>query len=153
MNPTDRKLLTILQEGIPLCSRPYEEIARRIGGITEGEVIERIRALKEERIIRRMSGLFNSSRLGYTSVLCGMKVPQESIEEMADLLERFPGITHNYLREHEYNMWFTLISPGPQEMEQVLGQIRQSGLAQDILKLYPEKKYKINANFKVGEEK
>lgn len=165
LDETDRKLLTILQAGIPLCSRPYEEIARRISRSTasggtqigstgqdapaEEAVMDRIRRLKEEKIIRRMTGLFDSGRLGYTSVLCGMKIAEPDIDRMSDLLLQYPGITHNYLRDHEYNMWFTLISPNARHMDQVIRQIEKSGLAGRILRLYPEKKYKIRANFSV----
>lgn len=151
LNEKDIKLLTILQGGIPLSSRPYKEIAAQIGGITEEEVIARIRALKEQKIIRRMAGLFDSGKLGYCSVLCGMQVPAENIDALAELLQQFSGITHNYLRDHEYNMWFTLISPDRESMDEVLEQIESSGLAGRIVRLHSEKKYKINANFAVGE--
>lgn len=153
LNEKDVKLLTILQGGIPLSSRPYQEIAEQIGGITEAEVIERIGELKEKKIIRRMAGLFDSEKLGYCSVLCGAKVPAENIDALAELLQQFSGITHNYLRNHEYNMWFTLISPGQESMKAVLDQIEGCGLAERIVKLYSEKKYKINANFAVGDSR
>ena len=121
--------------------------------VTEDEVIERIKRLKEQKVIRRIAGLFDSDKLGYVSVLCGMKVPAENIDALSDLLQQFSGITHNYLRHHEYNMWFTLISPSKEARDSVLHQIEDSGLANHIVKLYSEKKYKIRANFAVGDSR
>ena len=153
LSEKDIKLLTIMQGGMPICSRPYREIAAQIGDMTEDEVIERIKRLKEQKVIRRIAGLFDADKLGFVSVLCGMKVPAENIDALSDLLQQFSGITHNYLRHHEYNMWFTLISPSKEVMDSVLDQIEDSGLANHMVKLYSEKKYKIRANFAVGDSR
>ncbi len=147
LDDKDRALLRILQRGIPICSRPYQKIAEELGDTSEAEVIERIEKLKAAKIIRRMSGFFQSHKLGYRSALCAMRVPEAHVEEMAALLDRFPGITHNYLRAHEYNMWFTLISPGPEAMDEVIRQIEASGWTDHVQRFHREKQYKIHASF------
>lgn len=148
----DKKILMCLQRGIPFCSRPYQKMAEEIGGVGEQEVLERIAVLKQENIIRRMSGFFNSRKLGYTSVLCAIQVPKEQIEETAALLHRFPGITHNYLRNHTYNMWFTLISGSKQELETILGLIEQDPKVKKILRFYSDKRFKIDVTFDLNKE-
>ena len=137
LDPVDKAILMILQRGIPVTSRPYLAMAEEIGGVSEAEVIDRIALLKEENIIRRMSGFFNSGKLGYVSALCAIKVPPERLAAAAQVVNRYPGITHNYVREHEYNMWFTLIARDVETRERILDEIR----------LYTNRRYKINVTF------
>lgn len=148
----DKKILMILQKGIPFCHRPYLQMAEEIGGITEQEVINRIAVLKQENIIRRMSGFFNSRKLGYTSVLCAIQVPVEKVEEVAAFLNRFPGITHNYLREHTYNMWFTLICSSQEEMDKILQLIEQHEQIDRVLRFFGEQRFKIDVTFDLWKE-
>ena len=144
----DKDILMILQRGIPICHRPYQVMAEEIGkGITEQEVIDRIAVMKQENIIRRMSGFFNSRKMGYTSALCAIRVVEEHIEDVAQIINHFPGITHNYLRQHEYNMWFTIISSCPEELETILRIIEQNDYVEKVLRLYSNKRFKINVTF------
>lgn len=152
IDETDKKILMILQKGIPFSNRPYLEMAEEIGDISEEEVIERIRILKEENIIRRMSGFFNSRKLGYTSVLCAIKVPEDRIEEVAEVLNRFPGITHNYLRKHTYNMWFTIISGSKKELDTILDLIEADPRIEKVLRFYSSKRFKIDVTFDLWKE-
>lgn len=152
IDEVDKKILMCLQQGIPFCSRPYQKMAEEIGDIKEQEVLERIAVLKKENIIRRMSGFFNSRKLGYTSVLCAIQVPKTQIEEIAVFLQRFPGITHNYLRNHTYNMWFTLISGSEQELETILGLIEQNPKVKKLLRFYSNKRFKIDVTFDLYKE-
>ncbi len=78
--------------------------------LSELEVIERVKRLKEKGIIRRIGGNFHSSRLNFTSTLCAAKVPEEKIEDFVETANRYPGVTHNYLKNHVYNIWFTFIA-------------------------------------------
>lgn len=148
----DKKILMSLQKGIPFCHRPYLQMAEEIGEISEDEVIKRISVLKKENIIRRMSGFFNSRKLGYTSALCAIQVPTEQIEEVASFLNRFPGITHNYLREHTYNMWFTLICSSKEEMNNILQLIEQHEHVNRVLRFYGEQRFKIDVTFDLWKE-
>lgn len=147
IDQVDKDILMILQRGIPICNRPYLAMAEEIGGIGEQEVIERIAVLKQENIIRRMSGFFNSRKMGYTSVLCAIKVPAEHIDEVSQLINHFPGITHNYLRQHEYNMWFTLIASCSEEVERILQLIEADPHVEKVLRLYSNQRFKINVTF------
>ncbi len=152
IDEVDRKILMLLQKGIPFCNRPYQQMAEEIGDISEADVIRRIGILKQENIIRRMSGFFNSRKLGYTSVLCAIQVPETQIKTVAELLDRFPGITHNYLRQHAYNMWFTLICGSEEEMETILQIIEQSEYVDRVLRFYSEKRFKIDVTFDLQKE-
>lgn len=152
IDETDKKILMSLQKGVPFCHRPYLQMAEEIGDISEEEVIHRIAMLKQKNIIRRMSGFFNSRKLGYTSALCAIQVPAEQIEEVAAFLNRFPGITHNYLREHTYNMWFTLICSSKDEMEKILQIIEQHERINTVLRFYGEHRFKIDVTFDLWKE-
>lgn len=147
LSEQDKRLLDVLQEGIPFCARPYLAIAEKTGGFTEEEVIRRIGELKEAHIIRRMSGFFNSRALGYRSLLCAAKVKEEDIDAAADLLNGFDGITHNYVRTHDLNLWFTLIARTEEETNRVIGEIEKSGLV-DFVRRFPRTRgFKIHAAF------
>ena len=122
-------------------------MAEEIGGVSEAEVIDRIAVLKDENIIRRMSGFFNSGKLGYVSALCAIKVQPERMDEAAQVVNRYPGITHNYVREHEYNMWFTLIARDVETRERILDEIEAQPCVEKLLRLYTNRRYKINVTF------
>ena len=150
---TDKKLLVLLQKGIPVCSRPYHRLAEELGGVTEAEVICRISALKEKKLIRRFSGFFESRRMGYVSALCAAIVPEHNIDAATALLNGIPGVTHNYLRDHVYNMWFTLICKGEEEMIKTLRKIEESGLTDGkVLRLDGSRQFKIRTMFDVRDE-
>lgn len=147
LDAIDKAILMILQRGIPITLRPYLAMAEEIGNVSEQEVIERITVLKEENIIRRMSGFFNSGKLGYVSALCAIKVPPEKLGEAAAVVNRYPGVTHNYMREHEYNMWFTLIARDVKTRERILDEIEAAPCVEKVLRLYTNRRYKINVTF------
>lgn len=150
IDQTDKAILMILQRGIPITGRPYQDMAEEIGGITENEVIERIAILKKEQIIRRMSGFFNSRKLGYVSVLCAISVPEDKVEEVAKMVNSYPGVTHNYLRKHRYNMWFTLIAINDAEMQRILDTIEADENVEKVLRLFTNHRFKIDVTFDLG---
>ena len=101
LDPIDRQILMILQRGIAIAPRPYLAMAEEIGaGLSEEEVIRRIARMKEEHIIRRMSGFFDSRRLGYQSVLVAVQPEPGSFDDAVRAINRYPGVTHNYERDH-----------------------------------------------------
>jgi len=110
LDPVDNKLINLIQSNFPLVAEPYREIGT-ILGIGEDEVMERIKRLKENGVFRRLGGIFDSRKLGYAGTLCAIKVPENRIDETAAVINSFPGVTHNYLREHSFNMWFTVLAP------------------------------------------
>jgi DNA-binding Lrp family transcriptional regulator len=146
----DKQLLNIIQRGFPISSRPYQQLADELG-ITEGEVMERIASLKEEGIIRRLGGIFDSKKLGYKSTLCAIKVPEEKIPEVTKIINAYKGVTHNYLREHPYNMWFTLIASSAETIEELLSEMRRETGIDDIINLPAVNFFKINVNFDLNE--
>lgn len=145
LDQLERRLLNLLQEDFPLVPQPYQEIGRRLG-LDEDKVMRMISKLKDEGVIRRLGGVFELRRLGYVSTLCALKVPPERLDEVAAVVNSFPGVTHNYLREHEYNMWFTLIGPDRQHLKEVMTAIEnRTGLS--LLELPAERPFKIRVNF------
>lgn len=149
MDKIDRCLLNMIQGDFPLTEEPYAELGRRLG-LEEREILERLARLKDKGIIRRIGAVFELRHLGYTSTLCAMQVPEERLEEVAALVNSFPEVTHNYLREDSYNMWFTLIGPCRRRLEKIIGQIKAAtGLP--LLELPAERPYKIKVNFNLEE--
>jgi DNA-binding Lrp family transcriptional regulator len=145
---TDRRLVNQIQTDFPLEIRPFEVLGRRLG-IAEEEVIERLRVLKEKRIVRQISAIFDSSRLGYRSTLVAMMFPPERLDEAAALISKHPGVTHNYARNHDFNLWFTLtVKPEEDLSAEVAALARETG-ALDTLLLPTVRLFKIGVNFDV----
>ncbi len=143
----DRAILEIIQSGFPLEPRPYEAIGREIG-LSEAETLERVRAMKAKKIIRRLGANFQSSKLGFHSTLCAAKVPGEKLESFTSAVNAHPGVTHNYLRDHAYNVWFTCIGPSREAVAELLAGItRETGVA--VLNLPAERMYKIKVDFRM----
>lgn len=143
---TDRAILNRIQSHFPITPQPYLSIANDLG-LTEAEVIERIRRLKENGIIRRIGANFIPNKLGFVSTLCAARVPEDKIDSFADAINRYPGVTHNYQRDHEFNIWFTFIAPSMEEIDNNLQNIsRETGIS-DIISLPATKTYKIKAKF------
>ena len=107
LDDTDRKLLNLLQGRFPITPRPYEAVAKQ-AEITEAEVLQRVQHLLDERIIRQVTPIFDTRALGYGSMLVAAKVDPEHPWGPAKIINAHPGVSHNYLRNHEFNMWFTL---------------------------------------------
>jgi len=123
MDATDRALLNGIQNHFPIAVHPYQILGFAVG-TTEEDAFQRIQRLRQEGIIRRLGGVFDSRRLGYYSTLCTAKVPEEKIPTLAKLLEEIAGVTHNYIRDHEYNVWFTLIARSKAVAESTVQTIR-----------------------------
>lgn len=148
MDTIDREIINEIQSGFPITSRPYLEIGKRFG-LSESQVIDRIGQLKSEGIIRRIGGNFDSKKLGFTSTLCAAKVPKDKIEVFVETVNAYPGVTHNYLRDHEYNIWFTFIAPNIAYIHQVLKTISEATGVKEILSLPAVKMFKIKVDFEV----
>ena len=147
LDTMDRRILDIIQTDFPLESRPYAIIAERLG-ITEQEALDRVNALRKSRLIRRLGANFQSAKLGFVSTLCAAKVPTEKMDDFVARVNACPGVTHNYLREHAYNIWFTLISPSREESQATLDALTEAtGIA--ILNLPATKLYKIRVDFRM----
>ncbi len=148
MDKIDKKILNILQKRFPIVPEPFDAVGAELE-ISGEEVIERVKRLKEKGIIRRIGAVFESRALGFTSTLCAARVPEEKVRMFADVVNSYAGVTHNYRRSSEYNVWFTFIAPDRDTLEQSLDEIRKKTGVQDILSLQAVKTYKINATFEL----
>ncbi len=149
MDDVDRKILNIIQTGLPVTPRPFGELAAQVG-VTDEEVVDRIRRLKAEGIIRRLGATFDSSKLGYVSTLCAMKAPLECIEAVAEIVNSYDNVTHNYLRDDpRLNVWFTVIAESHERIDEILDEIRaKSGIAR-ILSLPAVRLFKVRVAFEL----
>ncbi|MGD8520261.1 MAG: AsnC family transcriptional regulator [Desulfobacterales bacterium] len=148
LDDIDKAILNRIQSDFPITSQPYLAVAKELG-ISEQDVLERILRLKKEGIIRRIGGNFVPDKLGYVSTLCAARVPEDKIEQFAEVVNRYPGVTHNYRRDNSFNIWFTFIAPSMQEIEQNLEEISEKTGISEILNLPATRVFKIRAQFQV----
>ncbi len=112
----DGHILNLVQQGFPLVSRPYAEIARRAGS-TEREVLDCLQRMQASGVLRQISAIWDTQALGYQSMLVAAKVADDRIDEAAAVINTHPGVSHNYRRNHEFNLWFTLAVPMHADLE------------------------------------
>ena len=148
MDEIDKKILNIIQAEFPVEVEPLRVLGEQIG-ISEDEVLERIKKLKNDGIIRRIGAIFDTRKLGFASTLCAVKVPEEQLKEFVDVVNSCPGVTHNYLRNHEYNVWFTLIAPTGESLKKSIDEISKKTGIKNILNMSVKQKFKINASFEL----
>jgi siroheme decarboxylase len=146
MDEIDKKILNILQKEFPLTEQPFLFVAEKCC-IPEDEVLKRIQKLKDEKIIRRIGAVFDGNELGRASTLCAACVPQEKLERFVNAVNEYKGVTHNYLRKHEYNVWFTVNAENVQEIDDFLTQLKEKTGVTDILDMKAIRVFKINATF------
>ncbi|MBU3170794.1 siroheme decarboxylase subunit alpha [Clostridium estertheticum] len=150
MDKTNKNLLNLIQSNFPIESRPFLKIANELD-ISENQVIDMIKELKNDGYIKRIGGIFDSRKLGYSSTLCAIKVPLDRITEVADIINSYNGVTHNYIRNHSYNMWFTVIAPSIIEVKEFLNNIKVKTDIDEIIELLVVKLFKINVVFNIKE--
>ncbi|MHB1665720.1 MAG: siroheme decarboxylase subunit alpha [bacterium] len=147
----DKKILNILQTDFPILARPFQEIGLRLG-ISEEEVLNRIINLKQEKVIRQISAIFDSHNIGYKGTLAAFKVPEGEIDNAASVINSHKGVSHNYLRNNPYNIWFTITLPPDKDFEEEISLISKNSKAEDYLILPTLKLFKIGVNFDMTEE-
>ena len=150
-----QKLLAIIQDGFPLVERPYLRLAEMLN-VSEQEVFDDIEKMRTSGVIRRIGGVYDSKKLGFISRLCAGKVPasendfsaehhaQTPMEKFAAVVNDEPAITHNYIRSHEYNVWFTVIVENESAIQTVVDRVCSETDLHDVHVLTATKKYKIN---------
>ncbi|MBI4752766.1 Lrp/AsnC family transcriptional regulator [Candidatus Desantisbacteria bacterium] len=148
MEKIDRIILNALQEDFPVDLRPFGVLAQRIQ-ISEDEIVQRVGSLVEKKIIRRIGASLNPKAVGLTTTLIGMNVPEERIDEVADIVNAYTEVTHNYQREGDYNLWFTLAVKSAEEIEKIVDTIRQKTGIEKIINLPSIKTFKIRVRFDV----
>ncbi len=152
MEFTEKEALVLnrVQKGIPCLSEPFLAIAEETG-LTEDEVLDIITNLKENKVIRNISGIFEGKKLGYHMSLVAFEVPVDKTESAAALISSHPGVSHNYLRNHRYNIWFTLAEESEERFNKTVSMLASQSGALDFLVLQNEKLLKIGVFLNIGE--
>ncbi|MEE8403622.1 MAG: AsnC family transcriptional regulator [Candidatus Hydrothermarchaeaceae archaeon] len=148
LDDIDKKILVELQGDLPVVKRPFEAIAESVA-ISEDEFFERVKRLTEAGIIRKFGLRIDSQKVGFKSTLIAMKVAPERLEDTANRLSGYDFVTHNYARDHEYNLWFTIIERDADALRDAIEQIRREVECEDMLDLPVKRKFKIDVRFKI----
>ena len=146
MNLLQQQLIDAYQKGLPVCSRPYLEMANRLG-TTEGEVIGALDELKTNGALSRVGPVFNHKKAG-ASTLAAMAVPEDELAAVAERVNAFEGVNHNYAREHEFNLWFVVTAPDQDQLQTALKEIELSG-GYKVMSLPMVKSHFIDLGFKM----
>lgn len=149
MDTVDRRLLDLLQESVPLIARPFAALGQTLD-LSEDEVLSRIRRLKEHGFIRQIGPVFSSSRLGYRSTLAAFRVSPDRLEQVAAVVSQHSGVSHNYSRNHFYNLWFTLTLPGGQDLEQEIRRLAAEAGVTDFINLPSVRRFKLGVHFSMS---
>lgn len=142
LSDVDRELLNAVQWDFPLVARPYGELAERLG-ITEPEVRERIAHVKQAGVLRQLSAIFDTRALGYGSALVAAKIDPDRIDEAAAVISAHPGVSHNYKRNHAFNLWYTVAVPPGDSLEEHVNALHLSSGATVTRRLPTLRLYKI----------
>jgi DNA-binding Lrp family transcriptional regulator len=150
LDDLDKRLLNLMQGRFPIAPRPYATVAAE-AGITEDEAIARVQHLLDERIIRQVTPIFDTRALGYSSMLVAAKVDPENPWRAAQVINEHPGVSHNYLRNHDFNIWFTIATePGsPLGLDRTLDVLGQLAGAESIRQLPTLKLFKIRMDLEM----
>lgn len=139
MDDVDRQLINRLHGDVPIEERPYASIGGALG-MSEDEVIERLRRLLDEGTLSRFGPLYDAAKFGGAFTLAAMSVPEERFDEVAEIVNSFPEVAHNYERQHRLNMWFVIGVESPEKIGEVLRQIKaRTGL--EVLNMPKEEEY------------
>jgi len=150
LDDVDRKLLNLMQGSFPIATRPYRHVAE-LGGIDEGEVMSRVQRLLDKRIIRQVTPIFDTRALGYSSMLVAAKVDPEHPHRAAQVINEHPGVSHNYLRNHEFNLWFTIATEPDSKLglEGTLEVLAQAAGAESVRQLPTLRLFKIRMDLEM----
>ncbi|MBP2644992.1 MAG: putative transcriptional regulator [Firmicutes bacterium] len=142
----DKVLLNRIQNSLTLDKRPYARIAKELG-TDEETVLKRLGTLKAAGYIRRIGAFFNSERLGYKGTLVALDVEPDKLETVAEYINQYPGVTHNYEREGIFNLWITLITSSQEEEKNIINEIETLPGVNRLLNLPATEKFKVNVQF------
>jgi DNA-binding Lrp family transcriptional regulator len=151
MDKIDKELIRLIQDEFPVTKRPWAELGNSLN-ITEEETLSRIKRLCNEGLIHKIGPILNTKKVGLNaSTLIAMKVPEDRIEHVASIINKYESVSHNYWREHEYNLWFTLKAPNEKELQKTIEEIkRKTGIpSTDVLDLPALHVFKIDVRFQL----
>jgi DNA-binding Lrp family transcriptional regulator len=142
MDEIDKQIINTLQDGFPICDAPYRQVAAQLG-LTEQELIARIKALLDNGTLTRFGPLYNAEQMGGALTLAAVKAPEERYDEIAEIINSFPEVAHNYARSHELNMWFVIATETPELIRKTIDAIeQQTGLS--VYNMPKNKEYFVN---------
>ena len=149
MDELDRRIIKELQENFPLEINPYQIMADRLE-ISAEQLWQRVQALAQSGVIRRIGFSIDSRKIGYSSTLAAVRVSPDRIEKASELISGYPQITHSYLRKDPFNIWFTVIAQDEDSISAILKEIQEKLELEpeDVMDLPVEKLFKLDARFK-----
>jgi siroheme decarboxylase len=150
LDDVDRRLLNLMQGSFPIAPRPYADVAE-LGGIAEDEAMARVQHLLDKRIVRQVTPIFDTRALGYSSMLVAAKVDPEHPHRAAQIINAHPGVSHNYLRNHEFNLWFTIATEPDSKLglEGTLEVLARESGAESVRQLPTLKLFKIRMDLEM----
>ena len=151
MDIVDRKVLNIIQTRFPLVEMPFKAVADEVG-IDEGEVLERIGDLKRKNVVRQISAIFDTRRLGYKTTLVAMRLPADELDAAAQVINEHPGVSHNYARNGHFNLWFTVAVPPYEDLADTVEDMAARTGAESYRLMPTIKFFKIGVNFDMVKE-
>ena len=146
LDTVDQQLINHYQRNLPVCERPYREMADTLG-ISEDEVISRLAVLQQQQVLSRVGPVFEHSQAG-ASLLAAVAAPVEQIDLVAARINSAPGVNHNYAREHLYNLWFVMTAPDEDTLDERLDELEHQ-LKLPILRLSMVEGYHIDLGFDI----
>lgn len=146
LNTLDRRILNRLQVDIPFCERPWKAVARELN-IKEDLLLKRIAFLKKRGIIRRISAVFSPAKVNFVSTLAAIKARPGRTDSAAKRINLYPEVTHNYRRDGEYDLWFTLIAKNKKRITEILSQLKKNKNIRTLSEFPVIKLFKINVRF------
>src|SRR5260221_292485 len=142
LDALDHELLNAVQWDFPITAAPYAALGERLG-ISEAEVLLRLRAAKDAGVLRQLSAIFDTRALGYSSALVAAKVDPDRVDDAAAIISKHPGVSHNYKRNHAYNLWYTLAVPPGDDIDEHLDVLHRESRSLVTRKLPTLQLYKI----------
>jgi len=124
LSQLDKELINLLQHGLPVCERPFLQIAEELNS-SEDEIIEHLNQLLESKVLSRFGPMFDAACLGGAFTLAALSVPEEDFEKVTEQVNSFEQIAHNYRRDHAFNMWFVIATESQEEIDQVIEKIEE----------------------------
>ena len=124
MDNVDRKIINVLQTGFPLSEEPYAEVATDLG-IKEQELLTRLSNLLEDKTLTRFGPMYDAQKLGGAFSLVAIQVPEDDFEKVAEVVNSYSEVAHNYHRDHQFNMWYVLATETPEQIAEVNQDIEQ----------------------------